>query len=333
MRNNGQKDDPDKWYTGVFILKIMKQTRQQSRKEYLRRINMVVDYIEAHLDEGHTLEKLSRVACFSPFHFHRIFRAFTGETINNYVKRIRLQAAASMLLSDYSRPVSEIATLCGFNSQAVFSRAFREHYGTSTGEFRKAFENGIRKNGQTIRKNGQFLPVSSLYISEELFNKNLEMQMETHIEVKKMPDMNLVYCRHTGQFDQISKAYDKLFKWAGPRGLLNFPETKTVTVYHDDPKVVEIEKLRQSACITVKGEVKTEGEFGHLHLPGCRCAVGRFKVQPHQFGDAWDAVCRWLADSGYQPADGYPYEYYPEEHTGEDPPTFTVDICVPVKPL
>ena len=36
---------------------------------------------------------------------------------------------------------------------------------------------------------------------------------------------------------------------------------------------------------------------------------------------------------GYQPSDGYPYEYYPEEHTHENPPTFTVDICIPVKPL
>ena len=64
--------------------------QQQSRKEYIHRINRVVDYIEANLDEDHSLEKLAGVACFSPFHFHRIFRALTGETINNYVKRIRL---------------------------------------------------------------------------------------------------------------------------------------------------------------------------------------------------------------------------------------------------
>ena len=61
--------------------------------------------------------------------------------------------------------------------------------------------------------------------------------------------------------------------------------------------------------------------------------VGSFVVKPHQFGDAWDAVCRWLADSGYQPSDGYPYEYYPKEHEQGPPPVFTVDICVPVKPL
>lgn len=77
--------------------------QQQSRNEYIHRINRVVDYIEAHLDDEHSLETLSQVAHFSPFHFHRIFKALTGETVNNYVKRIRLQKAGSMLITDYQR--------------------------------------------------------------------------------------------------------------------------------------------------------------------------------------------------------------------------------------
>jgi AraC family transcriptional regulator len=91
--------------------------------------------------------------------------------------------------------------------------------------------------------------------------------METNIAVKEMPAMDLIYCRHVGQYDQIGGAYEKLLKWAGPRGLLKFLDTKTVTVYHDDPKVVDIDKVRQSACITVDEEAKPEGEFGKMHLP------------------------------------------------------------------
>jgi AraC family transcriptional regulator len=307
--------------------------QQQSRKEYIHRINRVVDYIEANLAEEHSLQTLANVAHFSPFHFHRIFRALTGETINNYVKRIRLQKAGSLLLNDYERPVSDIAFRCGFNSTAVFCRAFRDHYGRSTGEFREFHKMQLSKNGQPRRKNGQSLLDSPLYISDEIINQNRNALMETNIEVKEMPAMDLIYCRHIGPFDQIGGAYEKLFKCAGPRGLLNFPETKTLTVYHDDPQVVELEKLRQSACITVQGEVKTEGEFGNMHLPAGKYVVGHFEVKPHQFGDAWDATCQWLADSGYQPASGYPYEYYPKEHEPGPMPIFTVDICVPVKPL
>lgn len=324
----------------------MLNVRQRSRMEYIHRINRVVDYIEAHLDEEHSLEKLAGVACFSPFHFHRIFRVLTGETINNYVKRIRLQNAGRMLLGDYNRPVTDIAASCGFGSTAVFCRAFRDHFGRSTGEFRKyhieseqygpAVEKRAqqdRKNDQPTRKDDQSMLAASLYISDELLNQKNDVQMEKNIEVREMPAMDLVYCRHTGPFDQIAGAYEKLFKWAGPRGLLRFPETRTVTVYHDDPKVVDPDKVRQSACITVNGDVRTEGEFGNMHIPGGKFVVGSFKVTPDQFSEAWDAVCRWLADSGYQPADGYPYEFYPEEHEEGPPPVFTVDICVPVKPL
>ncbi|MDF1573991.1 MAG: AraC family transcriptional regulator [Bacteroidales bacterium] len=307
--------------------------QKQSRQEYYLRINRVVDYIDAHLDEEHNLEKLSQVAHFSPFHFHRIFRVLTGETINNYVKRIRLQRAGSMLISDDQRSVSEVSALCGFNSTAVFCRAFKSHYGKSTGEFRTYWKKQESKNGQADRKDDQYELRSSSYFSDEFLNLNRDFNMETNIAVKEMPAMDLIYCRHTGPFDQIGGAYEKLFKWAGPRGLLRFPETKTLTVYHDDPKVVDIEKLRQSACITVDEDARPEGEFGKMHLPGGKCVVGSFKVKPHQFGEAWDAVCLWMADSGYQPSDGYPYEYYPEEHSHENPPTFTVDICVPVKPL
>jgi len=47
-----------------------------------------------------------------------------------------------------------------------------------------------------------------------------------------MPELKLIYCRHMGAFDKIGQAYEKLFKWAGSRGLVN-QNTRTVTVYHD----------------------------------------------------------------------------------------------------
>ena len=74
------------------------------QKEYIYRINRVIDFIEANIDKELTLEKLSEVANFSPFHFHRIFSAFTGETLNGFIKRKRIERAASILLSEPERP-------------------------------------------------------------------------------------------------------------------------------------------------------------------------------------------------------------------------------------
>jgi AraC-like DNA-binding protein len=52
------------------------------RREYERRVYRVMDYVQGHLDEDLTLEKLACVAAFSPFHFHRVFAAITGETLS-----------------------------------------------------------------------------------------------------------------------------------------------------------------------------------------------------------------------------------------------------------
>ena len=57
-----------------------------------------VQLAEAHLDEELTLEKLAAVAAFSPFHFHRVFAAITGETLSDFIRRIRLERAASAVV-------------------------------------------------------------------------------------------------------------------------------------------------------------------------------------------------------------------------------------------
>ena len=101
-----------------------------------------------------------------------IFKALTGETINQYVKRIRLQKAGSMLLTDFEMPVSEVAALCGFNSTEVFCRAFRSHYGTSTGMFRKHHFEKKSKNDQSQSNNDQASLLSPQYFSDDIMNQN-----------------------------------------------------------------------------------------------------------------------------------------------------------------
>lgn len=192
------------------------------------------------------------------------------------------------------------------------------------------------KNGQLARKINQLSPDFRKQLcsdnSNQLNHSNF-IFMDTKVEIKEMPDFNLVYCRHTGQFNQIGKAYEKLMKWAGPRGLLNFPKTKTITVYHDDPAITAIEQVRQSACITVETDVKVEGEIGKMKLEGGKYAVGHFEIDEKEFEKAWNTMCLWLTESGYQPRDGYPYELYynsPEEDARR---RFILDICIPVKLL
>lgn len=72
--------------------------------EYAERIDRVIDHLRENLDRAPKLAELAKVACFSEFHFHRIFGAVTGETLNACTNRMRLEKAARLLLLGHLLP-------------------------------------------------------------------------------------------------------------------------------------------------------------------------------------------------------------------------------------
>lgn len=311
--------------------------KELSRQEYTARINRVMDYIGKNINQVIDLSVMADIASFSPYHFHRIFTFITGETPNNFVSRIRLERAASLLQDSTKDTISEIAFRCGFINVSSFSRAFKSFFGVSAKEFRRLdkaiyIKNGIRysKNCKPISKIGKNIQqVNEQICSVEL---NELIIMDTKIEIKQMPELNLIYCRHMGAFNKIGQAYKKLFKWAVPRGLVT-SSTKTVTVYHDDPAVTGVEKVRQDASIIVEKDVKVEGEIGKSTVSAGKYAIGHFEIKETEFELAWNTMCSWLTESGYQPGEGSTYELYHNDYNEHPEHKFIVDICIPVKPL
>jgi len=308
-----------------------------SRQEYTARINRVMDYIGKNLGDQIDLSVMAEIASFSPYHFHRIFTFIVGETPADFVSRIRLEKAAQLLRDDTKSTVGDIAFRCGFVNISSFSRAFRSYFGMTTREFseqEKAIfvKDGIRygKNCKPVSKIGKHVQqVNDQFCSVDF--KQLII-MDTKIEIKQMPELHLIYCRHMGAFNKIGQAYEKLYRWAGPRGLVT-PATRTVTVYHDDPAITSIDKVRQDASLVVEGDVKVEGEIGKSTIPGGKYAVGHFEIRETEFEQAWNTMCSWLTESGYQPGDGPTYEYYHNDYNEHPEHKFIVDICLPVKPL
>lgn len=101
-----------------------------------RRLERVLDFIEANL-EGHlTIDRMARVACLSRFHFARAFKAAVGRSPHRYLSDRRL-ARAKALLAAGDRPLADIALGLSFSCQANFTRAFREATGRTPGQYRR----------------------------------------------------------------------------------------------------------------------------------------------------------------------------------------------------
>lgn len=241
------------------------------------------------------------------------------------------------MLDNRSTPVSEVAYRCGFVNVSSFSRVFKSYFGVNTSDFRLQGKGIFIKNGVRYGKNCK--PMSKIGKHVQLVNDqfcpvklNELLIMDTKIEIKQLPEMQLIYCRHMGAFDKIGAAYEKLYKWAGPRGLVT-PGAKTVTVYHDDPSITSMDKVRQDASLIVTSDVKVEGEIGKSTIAAGRYAVGHFEIKETEFEQAWNTMCAWFTESGFQPGEGSTFELYHNDYNEHPDHKFIVDICIPVKPL
>jgi AraC family transcriptional regulator len=336
--------------------------RSIQEEDYRARINRVMDYIQNHLDRPLRLRELAEVANFSPYHFHRIFRAMVGETLNRFIQRLRVEKAAAMLLANRRKSVTEIALDCGFSGSAPFARLFRETTGMSAtawrdGGFRRFRKIGQMKSnkGKPERKKRKESFVSAGYLGSDSAGagarrpgepsgqsskrrRNMLNEKNVKVEVRDMPAMTLAYVRHIGPYKGNPKLFQslwsKLMTWAGPRGLMSRPDLKCISVYHDDPEITDEENLRTSVCITVPPDTAVGGEVGKMDIPAGRYALAHFEISQDQFQQAWDFVCGdWLPKSGYQPADGPCYEWCHNDPAEHPQHKHIIDICVPVKPL
>jgi AraC family transcriptional regulator len=103
---------------------------------YINRINRVVDYIQANLDSPLSIKRLSEVACYSEFHFNRLFKKSMGESVYKFIRRLRLEQSAELLLAKPEASITEIALVCGFATSSSFAKSFMQYFGMSATEWR-----------------------------------------------------------------------------------------------------------------------------------------------------------------------------------------------------
>jgi AraC family transcriptional regulator len=302
------------------------------RAEYAARFNRVVDHIQAHLAEPLDLETLAGVACFSPFHFHRLFHGWMGETIHDFIHRLRVERAAAQLLYAPGKSITEIALDCGFSSSSAFARAFKAFHGLPASEWRNN-----RKIGQTDRKICKAGDPGQHPCSNPC---GAAPAMVLRVEVKQLQPMHVAYLRHVGSYQENAALFERLFgqirAWAGARGLLAEPSVRFLSVHHDNPEmaITAVHKLRMDAAVTIPEGTRVDGEISRQRLEGGAYAVSRVRISSNQFMAAWDALMsRWLPGSGYQPDDRPCFEIYLNEAKGDPENMHEVEMCLAVKPL
>src|SRR6202048_4902538 len=106
-------------------------TFPRNRAEYDGRMHRVLEHIDRQLDQPLDLETLAEVAHFSPFHFHRLFSAWMGETLGGYLRRRRCEIAATRLVAQPRLGILHIALGVGFGSAEAFTHAFSARFGCS----------------------------------------------------------------------------------------------------------------------------------------------------------------------------------------------------------
>lgn len=125
--------------------------KHNSRSEYQKRIQKALTYIRENLDKPLSLEGVAKAACFSKYHFHRVFSAIMSEPLGEYVTRKKLERAAIRLAYSPVAKVSDMAFAYGYASVSSFSKALNQWFGS--GLRRSTASNyGIDAESQAQRK-------------------------------------------------------------------------------------------------------------------------------------------------------------------------------------
>jgi AraC family transcriptional regulator len=317
---------------------------ENSKKEYSARIQRVIDYIKQNSNEDLSLEALANVAHFSKFHFHRIFKAVTGENLNSFVNRVRIEKSAFLLIYN-NETITNVAYLTGFSSSAVFSRAFRQHYNLSPTQWRetktKHKSNNCKTNSNVCAAENEITLYIDSSTKQPHWRINMKSQNKINVKVCNMPDIHIAYVRHTGNYNPQDKQlfqslFSRLMAWAVPRNLFSPPETKAFTVYSGGhPETTSPENLCVDVCISIEPNTLVEEGIGKRVIPkGPYAMVNLNDATVQECAAAWDTLFNcWLPESGFQPSEGAYYVNHlndPEQHPKK---LYSVEMYLPVKPL
>lgn len=270
---------------------------------YIARLQPVLDHIRGSLDRPLRLDMLADKANFSSFHFHRVFKAAMGETVNAHVRRLRMERGYFLLRSSRRARIIDVAMACGYASQSAFTRDFKRHFRVTPGRVLdgKAGLDGA-SNPEPRHSTDEPLPVV----------------------IDSLPEMQVISKIRFGSYDfRIGLAWIYLILKARRSNLLT-PDSRKIGIVYDDPEVTPGDKCRFDAAVSVKPGPNSR------RLPTQRCAMLDYSGSFARLGEMIDRLYgEWLLSSDYQPAE-YPLMMFFPGHLHEYK---RFRLCLPITPL
>jgi len=288
------------------------------QRETLQRHNQIANdtmhYIIEYLDTDIQAEELAKMLGVSVFHLHRVFHAQMGRSLYQTIQSLRLQKAASLLLTNPHSTITEIARMCGYSSQSSFLRAFKGRFGQTPKVWRQG---------------------GHLEYASQILNMGREerrtRQKDTVPRIVRLSARPVYYLRHQGYTPAIAQTWQKIHAW------LHTYDIKTAThigVYHDNPAVTPLEACHYVACVSVDPEEQppAASSLSKTEIPGGIYAVFE---SAGEYGDILKLIewvyHSWLPGSGYETTTAPSFSVFSKNHFLSKDGQFIGEYFVPVR--
>ena len=282
------------------------------------RINDTLHIIHRDISADLSGRKLAAVAAYSEQHFHRIFKHVVGETLVEYIRRIRLEQAANQLMFDPESTVLEIAEKCGFISLASFGHAFKKYFRCSPGQWRN------------LHNKLEHPP----YLADPEITAGYQRIQDAplpHAELVTLPARSVAYIRHRGYGRSIRFVWQTLQAWAAAE---QRPFEQQIGLHHSNPIWTPLDQCRYVACIGIDKPILRRGLVNTLTIPGGLHA--RFDLQG-RYGELLPYISKieeqWLPKSGCKMQTTPAFVHYQKNHFLEKDEHFSLGFYLPISLL
>lgn len=290
---------------------------------YLKAINSALSYIEENLERPISLDELGNKAGISPYHFHRMFQAFTGYTPGEYIRKRRLTEAAMKLLKTDERLIDIALDYC-FQSQESFTRAFRKQFKTTPARYRNLGEN-------------RYLFERKFISEETLIHWNGGITMQPQIIEKESFKVIGILGEFTLENNTIPQMWEAFIPRMGEIGNKKNPQVSYGICSSPDPdanykEFTEQTLFNELVCQEVEHFDSIPAGMVTRTIPTGKYAVFTHKGPLANLKATYDYIYKnWLPGSGYTLPTNYDFERYDERFNPMNQENSEIDIFVPIK--